>query len=101
MQFEINGILWTLKFVEPMDSVLWTGSRYTLGVTVLPERTIYINAYLNKEKLRDVLSHEICHSMVASYGYDMPISEEECFCQIMERRGDEVRWLADEILKNF
>lgn len=95
MQFEINGILWTLLFVDPNSPYLEMWDRYTIGVTDRSTLTIYIADNLYGEMLYRVLSHEICHAMVMSYGYDMRVPEEECMCQVMENHSGEVIGLAD------
>lgn len=101
MYFEINGIIWLIERVNPYSTMLWTGDEYTLGVTDLRSQTVYISNLLHGDKLKDVISHEICHCMIASYGYSMDIPQEECFCQILEKYGDKVEWLSDMIYQEY
>lgn len=97
MEFVINNVLWRVIFVPEFSDVLWTGSRYTFGVTDIEMRTIFISNAISGDFLHEVLEHEICHATIASYGYDMDIPTEECMCQVIEHHGEEVGGIANEL----
>lgn len=96
MVIEINGIEWCLCFVEPDDPILLTHDSYTLGVTDIYGRCIYIANNLDDETLYDVLTHELCHAWSYSYGYNISIPHEELMCQVVERCSDDIQDLATE-----
>lgn len=95
--FSINGYEWAVQFVPPNSPYLLMENGYTVGCTDLRTQTVYLSDELDGVFLYAVLSHEICHAMIYSYGYDMSISEEECFCQILENHGVEVDRIADSL----
>lgn len=98
---KINGIEWYIMFVSPEDSVLWAGDDYTLGVTDLDTKTIYIADDLDDETLYDVMQHEICHAWLYSMGICVELACEELICQIVERHSDEIQLLADKIYREL
>lgn len=97
----INGIDWYIAFVDPSSPYLWMGRGYTIGVTDIDTRTVYIADNLNEEVLQDVIRHEICHCFIASYGVLMDIDNEECLCQIVEKFSDEIDYLAEKIYREL
>lgn len=101
MEFSVNGDVWGIAFVPPYSDYLWMGDRFTVGVTDRSDHMIYLSDGLYGNFLRAVLSHEICHAIMASYDIDMDIPDEECVCQIMENYGDEVSKLTEEIMENL
>lgn len=101
MEFYINGDIWEIIFVRPDSVELWNDNRFTVGVTDRSTHTIYLSDEISGQFLEDVLRHELCHASMMSYGYDMSIPEEECFCQIIEKRGEEIDDLTDLLLQNM
>lgn len=101
MEFIINGLDWAVFFVEPNDYRLFMGNRFTLGVTDLQNRVVYLSNALYGEKLYDVLWHELTHCWLYSHGYQIDIPCEELICQVVERDSDNIQFLADSIYRNI
>lgn len=99
MRFLINGVEWTLVFVPSDSPELWMGNHYTLGVTDLSTSRVLISNNLSERQLYDVLHHEICHAIIGSYGYFMPIDEEECLCQVLEHHSEEAQFLTQNLFE--
>lgn len=100
MEFFINGILWRIEYVHPMSEKLLRsdGSR-TVGVTDLLTGKIYINSLLGGEFLRKVITHEVCHSAMFSYGIFLDIETEELICDFIATNGREIFEIADELFR--
>lgn len=102
MLFSINNIPWEVVFVSPYDEILRKpDGTFTIGVTDRETQTIYISYELYGELLRKVISHEVCHSAIFSYDYDMDIPDEECLCDVLATHGAEVDFLTDRILEEI
>lgn len=97
----INGVEWTVIFVDPYDERLFMDGDFTIGMTDLDHHEIYIANNLPDQLLWDCIKHEMCHGALFSYGYDLDVPDEECLCQIMEAHGEEIIQLADIIYKEF
>ena len=98
MEFLINGILWKIEYVHPMSEKLLRsdGSR-TVGVTDLSKGMIYINYMISGEFLRKVITHEVCHASMFSYGIFVDIETEELICDFIASKGREIFEIADEL----
>lgn len=100
MEFLINRILWKIEYVHPMSEKLLRsdGSR-TVGVTDLSKGMIYINSMLSGEFLRKVITHEVCHASMFSYGIFVDIETEELICDFIASNGREIFEIADELFR--
>lgn len=106
--FNMNGIVWGLYFVEPDNPVLVdrTG-RKTVACTDPVSKRVYISKQLSGEMLSKVLMHELCHCTMISYGLidyihkivkpNHWIEAEEFMCNIIADYGLEMQNIAERI----
>lgn len=84
----LNGVSWTVKFVEPDDWSLRTSSGgYAIGVCDNNYREIYIHNRLPTELMRKVICHEIAHAAMFSYGVLLDIEQEEVMADLVATYG--------------
>ena len=60
MEFSINGINWTMEYVDSDKDFLNDGDNTILGLTKFLEQTIYIRKGMSKELTRRTVIHELC-----------------------------------------
>lgn len=99
MNFEINGINWTVVYVDARNRLLTRsdGSR-SVAVTDANTKCVYVSNLLYGAFLRKVLLHEVCHATMFSYGIHIPIEQEEFICDFVATYGDGVFDVVDNIL---
>lgn len=108
--FNVNGIIWELRFVAPSDPVLINNSGCrTLGCTSILDNTVYISESVRKDKIKNVLTHELAHCVIFSYNIDAyldvmakpnhRVDLEELICGIIERHSYEILELATDLLR--
>lgn len=110
MGFIINGDLWNVAFVDPMDERLVDRTGNNRLATTDPYRMeICLSNELNGDMLSTVLTHELCHATLVSYGlldelHDMvypddEVKAEEWICNLIADHGDEMLTVSQRILK--
>lgn len=68
--FFMNGMLWSIRFVNPNSDILIDRTlSKTVAVTDPETMTIYLSNKLRGEFLTRVVLHELSHAMMISYGY--------------------------------
>lgn len=107
--FSINGQLWRIRYVNPFDPCLIdrTGER-RVATTDPVTRCVYLSKELNGDFLRTVLTHELGHVTMMSYGLlpaihsfvkpECWIEAEEWVCNFIADYGNEVFEIANHIL---
>ena len=101
LDMTINGITWTIEYVEPNNPILRRNNgTWTIGCTDSKARTIYINNRLNNYMNQKVLTHEICHALIFSYGIYFDLQTEELICDFIATYGLEIIELVEDILYN-
>lgn len=96
--FVINNYLWHLMYVDPNNSVLTRSDGVTtLGVTDFNSRTIYISNVLKGALLQKVITHEVCHCAMFSYGIFVPLELEELICDFVASHGREIIQTVDNL----
>lgn len=110
MIFTMNDHVWQLTYVDPLSPLLVdrTGN-LTLGVTDPLTMSVYISNALEPQMRERVLIHELGHVTMVSYGMldDIHrmvkqrywIEAEEWVCNFLADHGEEVRRIADDILR--
>lgn len=101
MEVNINGLNWEIIFVEPYSPVLFMHNNFTLGVTDLMYKIVYISNDLDRNTLYNVLFHELTHCWLYSYGYRIDIPCEELICQIVERNSDDIQYITNSIYEKL
>lgn len=87
----INGISWRVRMVSPAHPMLLTPQlTHALGVCDKATQTIYIDKTLSPARVKKVISHEIVHAVMFSYGIDLSYEEEELVADFVSEYGDEV-----------
>lgn len=91
MNFEINGINWTVVYVDARNRLLTRsdGSR-SVAVTDANTKCVYVSNLLYGAFLRKVLLHEVCHATMFSYDIHIPIEQEEFICDFVATYGDSI-----------
>ena len=96
MGFNINGIWWNIKYTVPYSKdLLRSDGTLSVGVTDYEQNTIFINNRLRGQFLKKVLTHEICHACMFSYGVILDIDTEEIVCDCIATYGKEIIDIAD------
>ena len=54
---------------------------------------------LSGEFLRKVITHEVCHASMFSYGIFVDIETEELICDFIASNGREIFEIADELFR--
>ena len=68
--FFMNGMLWSIRFVNPNSDILIDRTlSKTVAVTDPDTMTIYLSNKLRGEFLTRVVLHELSHAMMYSYHY--------------------------------
>lgn len=89
--FNINGVIWNLKFVSPYSKLLMrSNGTYTIGMTDAETQTIYLSDDLYDGLLHKVIRHELCHAYCISYGIYLPIEFEEILCDSIATYGESI-----------
>ena len=95
--FTINNVNWKIRFVDKNSDVLYRpDGSLTLGVTDRTSKTVYISNRLNGALLKKVVTHEICHCCIFSYGIYLTLEQEEYLCDFVAKYADEIVNLAND-----
>jgi hypothetical protein len=98
--YQVNNLSWRIRLVRADSPMLRRSDNiYTLGSCDRTSRTIYISNKLKGEQLRKVLTHEVCHSVMFSYGVNLTIEQEEIVCQMISLYGLEIIGIVDDMLR--
>lgn len=99
MEFEINNAKWLIKEIsqEEMQYSMGEEGKYTHGITIYSEDTIYINA-TSPEKER-TLKHELTHVWLYMYGHnqDNKQFDYEDVCEIVASSNN----FINEVVKKY
>ena len=87
----INHVRWRVHLVPPAHPMLLTpwGS-HSLGVCDRTTRTICVDGSLSREKLKEVLCHEIVHAYMYSYNVNLSYMEEEMVADLITNYGEAI-----------
>lgn len=107
----MNGYLWGVQRVdEDSPYLIDRTDNLTVATTDFDTKTIYISKALHGDFLRTVLTHELGHCTMFSYGlienihsFVNPrhwIEAEEWVCNFIADYGDEVFGIVNHILTN-
>lgn len=100
--FNINGNEWRAVFVSPYHPALKRSDQsYSLGVCDDLAKTIYITNDLKQEHLWKVLSHELTHAAMFSYGIDLTYEQEEVVADLIATYGREIVYITNSLFKRI
>ena len=101
MEYSMNGILWRGYMINSNDPILKrSDNTRTVGVTNVNTHCVYISNKLTGGFLRKVLTHEVCHSAMFSYGIDLPIETEEIICDFVASHAEDIIDTVDYLFAN-
>lgn len=96
-KFDINGIEWKVKYINSDNDLLMRkDGSITLGMTDRNMRTVFLSNRLQGRLLKKVLTHEICHCCIFSYGIYLTLEQEEYLCDFVATHAQEILNLANE-----
>lgn len=102
MNFMLNGIEWTVVFVNPLNGKLRrSDGSLTVGATEIPTRTVYLADNLHPVFEWKVLCHEIVHAAMASYGVWLTVEQEELVADLIATYGREIIDTADSVFSRL
>lgn len=92
----INGIEWEIMIVSPFHPGLHRSDwSFTLGTCDYNTKTIYITNDLKEEYLWKVLSHELTHAAMFSYGVELSWEQEEIVADLIATYGQEIVYITN------
>lgn len=98
--FQINGKWWKISYVDPTSRELRrSDGSFTPGICDISIQTIFICDTLQGGFLKKVMTHEICHAAMASYGVILDIETEELVCDIMASYGQEIIDIVNDMFR--
>lgn len=87
----INGEAWHVVAVTPDHPKLQrSDGSWTIGACDGAVNTIYIADYLSEQQIRKVLSHELTHAAMFSYGIELTLEQEELLADLVATYGQEI-----------
>lgn len=98
MNFILNGMEWTIVFVNPLNRKLErSDGSLTVGATEIPTRTVYLADNLHPVFEWKVLCHEIVHAAMASYWVYLTVEQEELVADLIATYGKEIIQTTDRV----
>ena len=92
----INGVEWRILIVDPFHPGLQrSDTGYSLGVCDNNKKTIYITNDLKPQFLWRVISHELTHAAMFSYGVELSYEQEEMFADLVATYGKEIVYITN------
>lgn len=109
--FVVNGYLWHLILVNPKsDKLVDRTGRPRLGTTDPNTRCVYLSRELKGDFLATVLTHELGHVAMFSYGlldglhrlvpFEHWIEAEEWICNFIADYGSEIQTIAHRLMRS-
>lgn len=99
LNFEVNGLDWTVVFVPWNDPNLYRDNdTLTVGMCDSKARMVYISDYIEGEFLRKVILHELVHVFVFSFGLNkIKLDCEERMADLIATHGADILATAEKI----
>lgn len=102
MDFVINGLKWDVIFVNSKSNLLRrSDGSFTFGVTDRTKLLIALSEDLKGKFLLKVITHEICHASMWSYGIDLSVEQEELIADLIATYGSEIITIANKIFERL
>ena len=101
MKININGYVWDIIYTSNSDNLKRSDGTITLGVTDINLMSIFVYSKLNDYIRSKVLIHELTHAYMFSYGYYIPIEQEEFICSFVENYAIDIINKCDDIISNY
>lgn len=100
--FVVNSHFWKIEICENFcEKLMRSDGTFSVGVTELDSRTIFIAKSVKGRFFEKVLCHELCHVFCMEYGYVLPIETEEIVAGFVATYGRNVIELLDNLLGNI
>lgn len=100
MKFKILGHTWNIVKKDK----LFMDNEYKdmLGVTIFPNREIYLLESLKDESLKQVVRHEFTHALIDEFGLASYNSfDAEFICDFMANNMDIIDSCSDWVIRHF
>ncbi len=103
MKFKVNGLKWTLLNLKPEDERLKIRNNSCFGVTSYHDLMVYMDITQAKELYRQTVIHELIHVFTFSFGVHLIANNdtEEPVCDFIGAHFDEIRAIADKVMKLY
>lgn len=104
MKIKINVLNWEVEFLDGDDERLVYDGDECFGLTVFSDLHIYIRKDRPKEGIKHVITHELIHAFLYSYGIHLPLDEEEteeAACDFVAMYLDQIYKMSNQIYKFF
>lgn len=98
MKISINGYDWEIVYTHNREDLSRSDGTITLGVTDRNVMCIFLHDKLKGKLLRKVLTHELVHAWIFSYGIYLDLEQEEFICCFIDTYGEDIINKADELL---
>lgn len=86
-----NGEVWRVLLVSPNHPILQrSNGSWTIGACDNNLKSIYVSKGLTEFMTRRVLSHELTHAAMFSYGVELTFDQEELFADLIATYGREI-----------
>ena len=100
MKIIVNGIVWKIKYTHNRYDLSRDDGTLTWGVTDRSTQEIFIYDRLSPYMRQKVLTHELVHAWIFSYGIYLDVEQEEFVCSFIDTYAREIIAKADEVLAN-
>lgn len=109
MDFVMNGVHWSVRFVDPNSLLLVDRTNHKTVATTDPyTHHVYLSESLRGDFLKRVLTHELGHCAMVSYNMlgdvsrmakpEQRINMEEWVCNFIADLGDEILFLSNALI---
>lgn len=96
----MNGYEWLVKYTHNPIELSRDDGTVTLGITDTALRMVFVYDDLPSALRAKVLTHELVHVWMYSYGYHLSVREEEFVCSFIDTYGHDIVRSADALLDN-
>ena len=100
MKIIINGIVWQIKYTHDCYDLSRDDGTITWGVTDRSTKEIFIYDRLAPYMRQKVLTHELVHAWIFSYGIYLSVEDEEFICSFIDTHGRDIIMQADSALQS-
>lgn len=98
MVVNINGYKWTIVYTHNKRDLSRNDGTLTFGVTDNRKMCIYLYDRLSLYMRQKVLTHELVHAWIFSYGIYLSVKQEEFICSFIDTYGRDIIAQVDSLL---
>ncbi len=104
MRIKINVLNWEIEFLDGDDERLTYNEKECFGITIFDDLHIYIRKDRPKEGISHIITHELVHAFLYSYGIHLPLDEEEteeAICDFMAMHLEQIYKTTNRVYKFY